>query len=319
MSNRTLFFATDVHGSEKCFRKFINAAKFYGADTLILGGDISGKLMVPVVKTGSGRARATYMGQIEEVDEGAQLDMLVARIQDSGYYPYVTDVDGIARLSADSAHQQQVFLDLRVQTVERWVRLAEERLRGSGIRLLMMLGNDDDPELAAHLHGSDVVVEAEGGVRDLGDGLTLLSLGYSNRTPWSSPRELDEAELRRRIDERARDVPSMDRCIFNLHVPPIDSGLDQAAKLDSKLRPVTDLASGYLTIGVGSSASRTAIEDHAPLVGLHGHIHESGGMAKVGRTTCFNPGSEYSAGILRGVVLVIDAKKGLRNHMMTTG
>jgi uncharacterized protein len=319
VTDRVLFFATDVHGSEKCFRKFINAARFYGADTLILGGDISGKLMVPVVKTGSGRARCTYMGHVEEVDEGPELDALAGRIRDSGYYPYITDQEGLARLSADPAHQEAVFRDLRAETVERWVRLAEDRLRGTAIRLFMMLGNDDDPELASHLEGSDVVIESESGVRDLGDDITLLSLGYSNRTPWDSPRELDEPDLRARIDARAKEVPDMNRCIFNLHVPPIDSGLDQAAKLDENLRPVTDLGAGYVTIGAGSTASRDSIRDYAPMVGLHGHIHESGGMARIGRTTIFNPGSEYSAGILRGTVLVVDAKKGLRNHMMTTG
>jgi Icc-related predicted phosphoesterase len=319
MADRTLFFATDVHGSEKCFRKFVNAAKYYDADTLILGGDISGKLMIPVVKTGSGRLRANYMGHVEEVGEGDELGALVAKIQDSGYYPYVTDTDEVQELARDAALQHRVFLDLRIRTVERWVAFAEERLRGSGIRLFMMLGNDDDPELGPYLTGSDVVVESESGIRDLGDGLTLLSLGYSNRTPWNSPRELDEDELRSRIDRLAADVPAMDRCIFNLHVPPVDSGLDQAAKLDANLRPVTDLASGYVTFGAGSIASRQAIEQYQPLVGLHGHIHESGGAAKVGKTSVFNPGSEYSAGILRGLVVVVSPSKGLRNHMLTTG
>jgi uncharacterized protein len=317
--DRTLFFATDVHGSEKCFRKFVNAAKFYGADTLILGGDISGKLMVPVVRTGSGRARCTYMGQLEEVDDGRELDALVGRIRDSGYYPYVTDVEGMERLRADVAFRDDIFRELRADTVRRWVAFAEERLAGTGIRLYMMLGNDDDPELAAYLEGSDVIVESEGAVRDLGDGLTMVSLGYSNRTPWNSPRELDEDELRARIDERVRQVDDLSRCIFNLHVPPVDSGLDEAAKLDANLRPVTDLGAGYVTFGAGSIASRAVTAEYQPMVGLHGHIHESAGMTKIGRTTCFNPGSEYSAGILRGVVLVVNPQKGLRNQMMTTG
>jgi Icc-related predicted phosphoesterase len=319
VADRTLFFATDVHGSERCFRKFVNAAKYYGADTLILGGDISGKLMVPVVKSGFGRFRAQYMGHVEEVDDSDQLNTLVAKIQDGGYYPYVTDHEEVQELANNPERQQRVFLDLRVQTVERWVRFAEERLRGSGIRMYMMLGNDDDPELAPYLTSSDVVVEAERGIREVGDGLTLLSLGYSNRTPWNSPRELDEGELRSRIDRLAADVPAMERCIFNLHVPPVDSGLDTAAKLDADLRPITDLASGYVSFGAGSTASREAIEQFGPMIGLHGHIHESAGSAKVGKTMVFNPGSEYSAGILRGLVAVVSPTKGLRNHMFTTG
>lgn len=319
MTDRSLFFASDVHGSEKCFRKFLNAGKYYGADTLILGGDISGKLMVPVVKTGSARFRANYLGHIVEVGGGDELAALLRNISDSGYYPYETDEEGLAELSADRERQEAIFLRLRTEAVERWVRLAEERLRGSGTRVFMMLGNDDDPQIGGALKGSDVVVEAEATVADIGDNLTLLSVGYSNRTPWDSPRELDEDDLYRLIEQRAADVPALERCIFNIHVPPIDSGLDTAAKLDSDLRPITDLGSGYIMFGAGSTATRRAIERYQPLAGLHGHIHESGGMAKVGRTSCFNPGSEYSSGILRGVLLVVSPKKGLRNHMFTTG
>ncbi len=319
MSDRSLFFATDVHGSEKCFRKFLNAGKYYEADTLVLGGDVSGKLMVPVVKDGSGRHRANYLGQVVQVEGRDALESLLKNIRDAGYYPYETDEDGLAELHADRARQARIFLELRVRTLERWVALAEQRLRGTGTRIAMMLGNDDDPELSRPLAGSDVVIDAEAGIADLGDGLTMLSLGYSNHTPWDSPRELDEDELYQRIVACVGDVPRLDRCVFNLHTPPIDSGIDTAPKLDADLRPVTDLGSGYVMIGAGSTATRRAIEEFQPLVGLHGHIHEASGMAKVGKTLCFNPGSEYSAGILRGVLLVIDPKKGLRNHMLTTG
>ena len=41
-----LFFATDIHGSEICWKKFINAGKWYEVDTLILGGDMTGKAIV---------------------------------------------------------------------------------------------------------------------------------------------------------------------------------------------------------------------------------------------------------------------------------
>jgi Icc-related predicted phosphoesterase len=319
VTDRTLFFATDIHGSEKCFRKFLNAGKYYGADTLILGGDLSGKLMVPVVKTGAGLYRATHLGHVLEVEDGTGLEGLLGSIRDAGYYPYVTDVDGVAELEADHDRQQRIFLDLRIATVERWVALAEERLRGSSTRITMMLGNDDDPELASPLAASDVIVDAEAGLADLGDGLTMLSVGFSNRTPWNSPRELDEDELYERICAQAPAGPALERCIFNIHVPPIDSGLDTAPRLDAALRPVTDLASGYVMFGAGSTATRRAIEETQPFIGLHGHIHESSGFAKLGRTSCFNPGSEYSSGTLRGVLLVIDREKGLRNHMLTTG
>ena len=57
---RTIFFASDLHGSEVCFKKFVSAAKFYGADTLLLGGDISAKIVVPIVRAGGGK----YAGRV---------------------------------------------------------------------------------------------------------------------------------------------------------------------------------------------------------------------------------------------------------------
>ncbi len=48
-----VFFATDIHGSDVCWRKFLNAGKFHKADVLIMGGDMTGKAMVPIVANGS--------------------------------------------------------------------------------------------------------------------------------------------------------------------------------------------------------------------------------------------------------------------------
>src|SRR5437773_363579 len=56
-----LYFATDVHGSEKCWRKFLNAGKHYSADVIVLGGDMTGKALVPVINDGGGRWHATLL------------------------------------------------------------------------------------------------------------------------------------------------------------------------------------------------------------------------------------------------------------------
>jgi hypothetical protein len=71
-------------------------------------------------------------------------------------------------------------------------------------------------------------------------------------------------------------------------------------------------------ISVGSKAVRAAIEKYQPLVGLHGHIHESRSAQKIGRTTCINPGSEYGEGILRGC-LVTFAEGVIEGFQMTSG
>jgi Icc-related predicted phosphoesterase len=112
-------------------------------------------------------------------------------------------------------------------------------------------------------------------------------------------------------------VHDMRNCIFNLHVPPYDCGLDTCPKLDENLKPVY-AGSEIMTISSGSKAVRNAIEKHQPVLGLHGHIHESRGFVKIGRTLCLNPGSEYTEGMLRGVVVDLD-EKGVKNYLLTVG
>ncbi len=279
-----LFYATDIHGSERCFRKFINAGQFYGADVLIMGGDVTGKMIVPIVEETAGH--------------------------------FVAEIFG--RLHADPAKVQAAFKKLMSETVTRWLDFAEERLAGTQIVCLVSPGNDDQPFIDDLLSSSERVINPEGRVVLLPGELELVSLGFSNRTPWDSPRELDEPELLARIDKIADQVTRPDRTIFNLHVPPKDSSLDEAIILNADLSPVIRNGSAVVG-GVGSTAVRDAIERHQPLLGLHGHIHESRGLAKVGRTTVFNPGSEYSDGVLRGLIVTVEAGKGIRGHQFVAG
>ena len=106
--------------------------------------------------------------------------------------------------------------------------------------------------------------------------------------------------------------------MFNLHVPPKDSGLDTAVLLDEELRPLIRSGSPVFA-GVGSTAVRKSLERHQPMLGLHGHIHESRGDARVGRTLSLNPGSEYSEGVLRGVIVTLSAKKGVMGFQLVSG
>ncbi|KAA0259849.1 MAG: metallophosphoesterase, partial [Chloroflexi bacterium] len=81
-----LFFATDLHGSERTFRKFINAGKFYEVNTLVMGGDIQGKLMIPIIKEGNGRHRATVQGRTEQLASEDELKALMGRLDILGFY-----------------------------------------------------------------------------------------------------------------------------------------------------------------------------------------------------------------------------------------
>jgi uncharacterized protein len=194
--------------------------------------------------------------------------------------------------------------------VGEWLELATERLADSQVPLYLIPGNDDefgiDEILDAPGHGP---VNADGKVLDMPGGLQLLACGWSNHTPWQTPREESEDALYARLDALAKQVSDPRRAVFMIHVPPHDSGLDTAPILDENLRP-TISAGDVLRGPVGSTAVRRIIEDYQPVLAIHGHIHESGGERKIGNTLCINPGSEANHGILRGYLVDI-GKKGI--------
>ncbi len=312
-----VFFATDIHGSERCFRKFLNAAAFYRCDVLVMGGDMTGKMLIPILPAGGGRFNTTLFGQPREVGED-DLPALRHQIADAGYYAYDTTPDEVERLEGDQNAVDALFWEVIGRTVEGWLRLAEERLNGTDVVCLMAPGNDDPPFVGDLLRTSSRVINPEGEVVELPGGFPMISVGYSNITPWHSPREAPEEDLLAMIETEADKLDVFDRTVFNLHVPPKDSGLDTAVLVDGELRPIVRSGSPVFA-GVGSSAVRDAIERHQPMLGLHGHIHESRGEAKLGRTLSLNPGSEYGEGVLRGVIVTLHHRKGLRGFQLVSG
>jgi uncharacterized protein len=312
-----IFFATDIHGSDRCFRKFLNAGKFYQVDTILLGGDITGKMIVPVVEEQSGRYYAQLFGRKRVVNaEGlAGLNKFIA---DAGFYPHPMTVEEISVLKQDPAGVSDLFSKLISQTMSQWIELAEERLAGTGIGCIIAPGNDDPFFIDDVLGSSTSVINPDQRVVELPGGFQMISVGYSNRTPWDSPRELDEEDLAALIDREAAKLPDPGRAIFNLHVPPKDTPIDQAVALDQEFRPVMRGGSPVIT-GVGSSAVRQAITRFQPMLSLHGHIHESRGEARIGKSLALNPGSEYSEGVLRGVIVTLSQKKGVRGYQLVAG
>jgi uncharacterized protein len=312
-----IYFATDIHGSEVCWRKFLNAAKFYDVDTLILGGDVSGKAVVPVVAAPGGgfRVRQFSGDRVLTPEEAAEAE---TRIRDMGFYPYRTTDEELDATWDQPEAVERVFLTLMRQTLTRWLDLAEQRLAGTGIRLYAMTGNDDPPELQQMLRDSAVLTETEDSLLDLGEGIQMISFGYSNPTPWHTPRELDDDELERRIEKMARQVDRPGRAVFNLHVPPARTSIDKAPALDSSLKPIVK-GGAMVMQSVGSEGVRRILERHEPMLGLHGHIHESRGAVRLGGTLSVNPGSEYGDGILRGAVLELDGKRGVRHYQLPSG
>ncbi len=310
-----LYYATDIHGSEICWKKFISAGKFYEVDTLILGGDMTGKAIVPIIAQGNDKYKVTLLEQETILDGREEVEKVVKTIQNRGYYPYVTDPEEVAEISSTPGRSDELFLSQALETVERWMAYAEEKLSGTGIRCYVCPGNDDMMEIDAVIAASKSVQLAEGRVVRLDDHHEMASTGWSNPTPWDTHREEPDEALLERIEAVISQVQDIPNAVFNLHPPPYGSGLDEAPELTEDLRPAY---AGRSLIPVGSRAVLKVIEKYQPLVSLHGHIHEGKGTRKLRRTLCINPGSMYEQGILHGVVMELKPK-GLGNYLMVTG
>ncbi len=319
MASTRIFFTTDTHGSNVCFRKFINAGKFYEAHVIVLGGDITGKKVVPFVRQPDGTFKVNHLDREQTIAEGDALDTLKRNIEDMGYYPYMTDTDEVAQLAADPARQEAIFQQLMRERISDNLDLAEERLAGTGIRCYIQPGNDDEYEIDPLFEGRESIENPEGKVIQLDDHFSMLSTGHGNVTPWHCPRDVPEERLTEIIDAMAARVSDFENCVFNFHCPPYDTVIDQAPELDDQLRPTLEMGGRPKMVPVGSKAVRAAIEKYQPRLGLHGHIHESRGSQKIGRTVCLNPGSEYGEGVLRGVIVDLDKKKGVKAFTFTSG
>ena len=311
-----IFFATDIHGSDVCFRKFINAAKFYKADVLILGGDITGKLIMPIQRDTSGNYTFRRHGEEYSVSE-AEFPQAQKQLRDAGYYTAVLPREEIDLLASDHQRVEDLFVKLACESITRWMDMAEERLQGSGVECYISPGNDDPLAIDAILSRGGLVVNPEERVVLLRDQWEMISCGTTNVTPWHSPREESEEQLEARLDRLARQVKNSAKAIYNIHVPPYNTGIDRAPKLDSNLKPII-IPGGVQQIPVGSTATANVIKRYQPMLALHGHVHESKGNTRLGRTLCINPGSEYGEGVLRGALVEI-GKKGVEDFLLTSG
>jgi Icc-related predicted phosphoesterase len=310
-----VFFATDIHGSDRCFKKFLAAARVYEADSLILGGDIAGKAVVPFVAVGGGRYAYKFQGESATV-AGDELEEARKRIQFTGLYPLLCSPDEASRLEEDIAYRSETFERVITEQIRSWLALADERLADE-VRCIITPGNDDPLSVDAVLRSSDRVECPEASLVELGP-IQLASLGNTNRTPWETDREYDEGDLARQIDDILGECSESAPLVLNFHCPPYGSGLDTAAQLDDDFTPVVKSGS-VVEIPVGSTAVRDAIERYEPVVGLHGHIHEAEGTAKIAKTLCINPGSMYGSGWLKGAIVDFDASGRCSGHLLTSG
>lgn len=311
-----IFFATDVHGSEICWKKFLNAGKFYKADVLILGGDMTGKALVPIVELSDGRFKATLLQQEFILKDEEEVRTMERRVGSRGYYPFRTTREQLAEFEAEPARVDEFFHQQIMAVVKRWMELADERLAGSDRLCYVCPGNDDSLEIDQVVASSKQVRLAEGKVVPLDQDFSMISTGWSNVTPWNTFRELPEPELAARIEAMIPPNMDMNQTVFNFHCPPYNSNLDLAPEIDADLNVIE---AGRSLVPVGSTAVRDIILKYQPLLSLHGHIHESKGTARLGKTLAINVGSLYEQGVLQGVLVELDRRKGIRSYTLTTG
>jgi len=306
-----LFFVTDLHGSELCFRKFISAISIYNADVAIALGDLAGKMVVPIFDSGNGSYDCNFLGQDIHLNNKTELDQQLTKINAIGFYPFLTDKKEADHLRSNQDEVMVIFHRLINERMKHWIELADEKLKDSKAAIYVAPGNDDPMEMDAILEASTVMKSAAMKNLDV-LGYEMITIAHTSPTPWDTPREWSEDEMARTIDKLAGTIKNMERAIVNFHDPPYGTMLDYAPVLRNMRQSAGE------TEHVGSKAVAAAITKYQPFLGLHGHIHESRAAQKVGRTFCVNPGSEYGEGILRGVLLTVADTK-MKSYVFTSG
>lgn len=299
-----LIYATDLHGSDLMFKKLISATLIYKANIVIVGGDITGKGIVPVVQKRTGEYETSVFGTRYTAKSAKELDKILKIISNYGFYPYITSEQELESLSDQQAFSK-LYYRLSTRRLREWVEYAKSRLREANIEFYMMPGNDDPYEVDEVLIDDFVVNHARKAL-EIADGRYIL-VGYdrTNITPWKCPRDVDEELIEKELEDIYSRVSTGKPIILNTHCPPHGTLLDLAPKLDKELKPV--VSGGSIVMEhVGCVSVRRVIEKHQPLLGLHGHIHESRAVDNIGKTIIVNPGSAYNEGVLFMALIVLE-------------
>ena len=296
----TLLFATDMHGSEGVWRKFLNASAMLKVNAAICGGDLTGKMIVPVVEQKSKKCAYYFMGK-QHVAEKDEVDAVFKRIRGIGYYPYLTNSKEYDDMTRDNKKVDEVFHEVMISTLKSWLDLIPQKVPAE-TKVIICPGNDDRSGVDDLVNSHKSVLNGEGNIIQIDETHEMMSCGWVNPSPWKTAREEEEDKLEKRLENYISLVKNKETAIFNFHAPPYQTKLDDAPQLDADLNPIIRTGS-VVMIPVGSKAVRKMIEKYQPFLGLHGHIHESAGSMKIGKTYCVNPGSEYAEGILRAFLV----------------
>jgi Icc-related predicted phosphoesterase len=255
------------------------------------------------------------IGELRVARTAEELDQMQQAISANGMYPLIVDREEAARLAEDSDWREAALEKALLDELRLWVELADERLAAGGTKAYVIPGNDDPWSIDEVLAAGRSVVACDERVEQIGPH-EMVSFGYSNPTPWETPRELAEEEIYTRLKRLTDQLEEPRRAIFNIHVPPRDSSLDTAYEVDENLSYVMKGGRPH-EVPTGSSAVRQAIEETQPLLSLHGHIHESRGVTNIGRTVAINPGSDYGSGHLDGCLVHLGTDRVVNQYLVS--
>ena len=300
-----IFLAADPHGSQMTWDKMCRAPKVFKADVAMMCGDLTGKAIMPIIQEKEDRWYAQPQGKKKTFKKQKDLDKFISFTKNEGYYPKILTPDELEKLKETKGAITQLFQDLMVERMQEWMDMANERIPEE-VMIVVNAGNDDDYVIDKVIDDDSRIINPLKKVIDV-RGNSMISLEWVNNTPWDTHRECPEEEMLEKLEvEFARlDTDDYSNVLCNFHDPPFNSGLDTAPTLneDHSIKK-----SGAMEVlgPVGSKSVRAVIEKYEPLLGMHGHIHESHGFRKIGRTLCVNPGSEYREGILKGFIININ-------------
>jgi len=301
-----ILFATDMHGSEGVWRKFLNASAMLKVDVAVCGGDLTGKMIVPVVERKDGKYTYYHLKKTYTIDS-AGLEKAMKDIRGIGYYPYITNEKEYDEMTKSTKKIDEVFHNVMISTIKNWMDLIPQKVP-SETRVVVCPGNDDRPSVDDIVNNHKHVINGEGKVIEVDDSHEMISCGWVNPSPWKTTREEEDDKLEQRLEGYISQLKNEESAIFNFHAPPYQTKLDEAPLLDKDLNPIIQGGS-VVMVPVGSKAVKKMIEKYQPFLGLHGHIHEASGSMKIGRTHCVNPGSEYAEGIIRAFLIEFKGNK----------
>lgn len=283
-------------------------AKDLRVNYLILAGDISGKFTISAVCQKSGDYLVRRSNLPDRVISAADFEVARRDFGNRGYYVLVTDIQGESALPLLESQA-------RTKRIRQWIDLARAELEPIGAKLLTIPGNDDAADVVDALAQSTWARDLDGKLY-AENGYAFVGFGYSNPTPWETPRELSERQIRERLESTSRLMNGHAHKIAVIHVPPFGIGLDLAPEVvrdpDGTFRTIPGNS-----VPVGSVEVAKFVESEQPLIVASGHCHDSAGYVYAGRSLCLNPGSAFQLGILHASLVVLEGGRVLGHQSLT--